>query len=82
MKQIIESSVARVGAAVQNLGASLDYDVLALPGGSLIAILLWIYASAARVGQHPSNPVVAARRCPGRCATAGNGSNGYSAEAD
>jgi hypothetical protein len=62
MKQFIELGVVRIGAAIQNVGAKVDFEVLSLPGGSLIAVLLWLYASAvgfmrgaphrARVGLH------------------------------
>ena len=46
MRQIIEAGVARVGATIQNIGANLDYEMLSLPGGSVIAVLLWIYGNA------------------------------------
>jgi len=46
MKQFIELGAVRVGAAIQNVGAKVDFEVLSLPGGSLIAVLLWLYASA------------------------------------
>jgi hypothetical protein len=46
MKQLIESGAARIAAGIQSVGASFDFEVLSLPGGSLIAILLWLYASA------------------------------------
>jgi hypothetical protein len=47
MKQLIELGAARIGAAIQSVCANVDFDVLSLPGGSLIAVLLWLYASAA-----------------------------------
>jgi hypothetical protein len=47
MKKLVELGAARIGAAIQNVCANVDFDVLSLPGGSLIAILLWLYASAA-----------------------------------
>ncbi len=46
MKQFIELGALRIGAAIQNVGATVDFEVLSLPGGSLIAILLWSYATA------------------------------------
>jgi hypothetical protein len=46
MKQFIESATVRIGTAIQNVGAKVDFEVLSLPGGSLIAVLLWLYASA------------------------------------
>jgi hypothetical protein len=47
MKQLIELAAARIGAAIQNVYANVDFDVLSLPGGSFIAVVLWLYASAA-----------------------------------
>jgi hypothetical protein len=45
MKQQIESSAARIAAGIQSVGAHIDFEVLSLPGGSVIAVLLWLYAS-------------------------------------
>jgi hypothetical protein len=45
MKQLIESGAARIAAGIQRVGANFDFEVLSLPGGSLIAALLWLYAS-------------------------------------
>jgi hypothetical protein len=44
MKQFIESGAVRIGAAIQSICANVDFEVLSLPGGSLIAVLLWLYA--------------------------------------
>jgi hypothetical protein len=46
MKQLIELGTMRIGAAIQNVCANVDVEVLSLPGGSLIAVLLWLYATA------------------------------------
>jgi hypothetical protein len=46
MKQLIESGAARIGAAIQHVCANVDFDVLSLPGGSLIAVVLWLYVGA------------------------------------
>jgi len=46
MRQLIQSSAAWIGAAIQNVSANLDFEVLSWPGGSVIAVLLWFYASA------------------------------------
>lgn len=55
MKQLIEFGAVLIGAAIQNVCANVDFDVLSLPGGSLIAVVLWLYAGAAgsvrRVGK-------------------------------
>jgi hypothetical protein len=45
MNAFIESSAGRIAAQIQNVGASFDPEVLSLPGGSIIAVLLWLYAS-------------------------------------
>jgi hypothetical protein len=42
----LESGAARIVAGIQRVGASFDFEVLSLPGGSAIAALLWLYASA------------------------------------
>jgi hypothetical protein len=47
MKQLIELGAVRIGAAIQNVCANVDFDVISLPGGGLIAVVLWLYASAA-----------------------------------
>jgi len=47
MKQLIELGAVRIGAAIQNMCANVDFDILSLPGGSLLAVALWLYAGAA-----------------------------------
>jgi hypothetical protein len=44
MKQLIEAGAARIASGIQRVGASFDFEVLSLPGGSLIAALLCLYA--------------------------------------
>lgn len=44
MKEQIESYAARMAACLQNASADMDPDILQLPGGSVIATLLWLYA--------------------------------------
>jgi hypothetical protein len=46
MKQFVELGAARVGAVVQKVCANLNFEVVSLPGGSLIAVLLALYAIA------------------------------------
>jgi hypothetical protein len=46
MKWFIELGAVRICAAIQNVCADVDIDVLSLPGGSLIAVVLWLYAGA------------------------------------
>ncbi len=43
--QLIELGAVRIGAAIQRVGAKVDFEVLSLPGGSLIAVLFWLCAA-------------------------------------
>jgi len=45
MKQLIESGAVRIAAGIQRFGAHVDFEVLSLPGGSVIAAVLWLCAS-------------------------------------
>jgi hypothetical protein len=42
MKHFMESYKARLTARLQSVTGSMDPDVLMLPGGSLIALVLWL----------------------------------------
>jgi hypothetical protein len=46
MINFIESSAGRIAARIQEIGTGFDPDVLALPGGSVLALFFWVYASA------------------------------------
>ena len=45
MRQLIESGAARIAAGMQNVGANFDFELLSLPGGSLMAVVLWLYTN-------------------------------------
>lgn len=45
MIDFIESSAGRIASRIQTIGASFDPEILSLPGGSVIAAVLWLYAS-------------------------------------
>lgn len=47
MKQLVESGAARIGAAIQRIAARIDFEVLSLPGGSMIAVSTLIFAACA-----------------------------------
>ncbi len=80
MLNFIESNAGRIATRIQSIGAGFDPEVLALPGGSFIALLLWAYSgmavslnrSAARAKApqpataHAALPVVACAGCHGR----------------
>ena len=47
MKEHWESYAARIAVRLQSVSADMDPDILQLPGGSVIATLLWLYAKGA-----------------------------------
>lgn len=53
MMNFMESSAGRIAARIQSIGAGFDPEVLSLPGGSLIAALLWLYASVMMTLKRP-----------------------------
>jgi cytochrome c553 len=81
MLNFIESNAGRIATRIQSIGAGFDPEVLALPGGSVIALLLWAYSgvtvslnrTAARAQASPqptvaraAAPVAACAGCHGR----------------
>jgi hypothetical protein len=71
MMNFIESSAGRIAARIQTLGGNFDPEVLSLPGGSIIAILLCLYATTmfslnrAPPRQQHVEPIAACRGCLG-----------------
>jgi hypothetical protein len=57
VKWLIEFGAARIVAAVQSVCANVDFDVLSLPGGSLIAVFLWLYTGAAGSIRRTGKPI-------------------------
>lgn len=53
MKAILESVAARAANGWQRAGAKFDFEVLAMPGGSVIAPALWVYAMAISALKRP-----------------------------
>jgi hypothetical protein len=47
MMDQLESYAARIAAKIQHVGAEVDPEILQLPGGSVIATLLWLYSKGA-----------------------------------
>ena len=43
----LESYAARIAVRIQNVGAEVNPEILQLPGGSVIATLLWLCAKGA-----------------------------------
>jgi hypothetical protein len=57
MKGILESVAAKAATGWQRAGSKFDFEVFALPGGSVLAPALWVYSVAASLlkgsQQHP-----------------------------
>jgi hypothetical protein len=73
MKEILESVAARAANGWQRAGSKFDFEVLAMPGGSVMAPALWAYSMVVsalkRPSQHssltqPASGVPAAERTP------------------
>jgi hypothetical protein len=70
MMNFIESSAGRIAARIQSIGGSFDPEVLSLPGGSIIAIVLWLYAASSLAALNrtpprprPPEPIIACSDC-------------------
>jgi hypothetical protein len=46
MKAILESVAARAANGWQRAGSKFDFEVFAMPGGSVMAPALWVYSVA------------------------------------
>lgn len=44
MIEHLQSYTGRIAACLQSASAEMDPEILQLPGGSLIAAVLWLYA--------------------------------------
>jgi hypothetical protein len=49
MKEILESVAARAANGWQRAGSKFDFEVFAMPGGSVMAPALWAYAMVVSV---------------------------------
>lgn len=71
MNHFIESSAGRLAAGIQTIGASFDPEVLSLPGGSIIAVGLWLYTRTmltlhrAAPHKHPAIVSIPTAACAG-----------------
>jgi len=57
MKQLIELGAVQICTAIQKACVNLDLEILSLPGGSLIAVLLWLCAGTADCIRRIAAPV-------------------------
>jgi hypothetical protein len=56
MRKFLESGAAQIGVRIQSIGVNFDPEVLSLPGGTAIAVILWLCTST----------MVALKRCAPR----------------
>lgn len=48
MMNRLQTYAARLAVRMHGVGADVDPEILQLPGGSVIATLLWLYATGAQ----------------------------------
>ena len=61
MNHFIEWSTSRIAAGIQTVGTGFDPEVLSLPGGTIIALCLWLYARTLPAWKHGAtheNPAI------------------------
>jgi hypothetical protein len=63
MKGILESVAARAANGWQHAGAKFDFEVFAMPGGSVMAPALWAYSMVVSALKRPKPPSIAKSRC-------------------
>jgi hypothetical protein len=52
MKEMLESVAARAANGWQRAGSKFDFEVFAMPGGSVMAPALWVYSMVSSVLKH------------------------------
>ncbi len=65
MNAILESVAARAANGWQRAGAKFDFEVLAMPGGSVMAPALWVYSMVSGALKRPAqNSATAPQSAP------------------
>jgi hypothetical protein len=54
MNAILESMAARAANGWQRAGSKFDFEVFAMPGGSVMAPALWVYSMVSSVLKRPA----------------------------
>lgn len=54
MNAVLESVAARAANGWQRAGSKFDFEVLAMPGGSVMAPALWVYSMVASALKRPA----------------------------
>jgi hypothetical protein len=63
MKGILESVAARAANGWQRAGSKFDFEVFAMPGGSVMAPALWAYSMVVSVLKRPKLHSIDTPRC-------------------
>jgi hypothetical protein len=64
MNAILESVAARAANGWQRAGAKFDFEVLAMPGGSVMAPALWVYSMVSSALKRPAHNSVTTQSVP------------------
>ena len=64
MRAILESVAARAANGWQRAGSKFDFDVFAMPGGSVMAPALWVYSMMISVLKHPARDSTSMQSAP------------------
>lgn len=64
MNAILESVAARAANGWQRAGAKFDFEVLAMPGGSVMAPALWVYSMVSSALKRPTHNSATTQSAP------------------
>jgi hypothetical protein len=64
MNAILESVAARAANGWQRAGSKFDFEVFAMPGGSVMAPALWVYSMVAGVLKRPAQDSTKTQSAP------------------
>ena len=64
MNAILESVAARAANGWQRAGAKFDFEVLAMPGGSVMAPALWVYSMVSSALKRPAHNSATTQSAP------------------
>jgi hypothetical protein len=64
MNAILESVAARAANGWQRAGSKFDFEVLAMPGGSVMAPALWVYSMVSSALKRPKQDSTIVQSAP------------------
>jgi hypothetical protein len=80
MNAILESVAARAANGWQRAGSKFDFEVFAMPGGSVMAPALWVYSMVSSVLKRPAQDSTIAKSAAQSAADAAGAPRAPSAE--